>query len=140
MAAGGHRLTARLVLALLVAALAVSCGALDVEAAASAVTITAQVGYSDTIRSGQWMPISIVVTNGGPQVDGRLTIQSVFGGKLGAAWPATYERPVVIAAGTTKSFRAYIDEESAGLTVTIRIIENGHVIASQDAAGTRGAS
>src|SRR5260221_3841761 len=101
MAAGGHRLTARLVLALLVAGLAVSFAALDVEAAAPAVTITAHVGYSDTIRSGQWMPISIVVTNGGPQVDRTLTIQSGFRGKLGAGWPATYERPLVITARTS---------------------------------------
>ena len=140
MAAGRHRLPARLVLALVVAGLAVTFGALDVQAAAPAITITAHVGYSDTIRTGQWMPISIVVTNNGPQVDGTLAVQSTFGSKPGAAWPATYERPVVIAAGTTKSFRTYLDEESAGLTVTVRVIRNGQIIASQDAAGTRAAS
>jgi hypothetical protein len=120
--------------------LALSLGALNVQAAANPLTITAHLGYSDVIKAQQWMPISIVVTNAGPDVDGTLQIESNYGGgKQGAAWPASYERPLVIASGATKYFRTYLVQDP-GIVVTVRIVKNGRILASQGAASANSAS
>jgi hypothetical protein len=103
--AAGSRLSARLLLAVVMTGLAMSLGTLNVQAAASPLAITAHVGYADTIKVGQWVPISIAITNNGPQVDGTLGVQSSFAGKPPVAWPATYERPMVVAAGEEKKGR-----------------------------------
>ena len=135
----GRRLPAKFALALLAIGLALSLGALDVQAAANPLTITAHLGYGDVIKAQQWMPISIAVTNTGPDIDGTLQIQSSYGGKQGAAWPASYERPLVIANGATKYFRTYLVQDP-GITVTVRIVKNGRILVSQGTAGTSSAS
>ena len=98
-------LAPKLALALLAIGLALSVGALTAKAADNPLTITAHVGYSDTVKTQQWMPISIVVSNKGPEVDGTLEISNSYSGINGFAWPAVYERPVVLASGSTQYFR-----------------------------------
>jgi hypothetical protein len=139
MTAGIRSLPAKLALALMAIGLALSLGALNAKAADSPLTITAHIGYSDTVKTQQWMPITIVVTNSGPEVDGNLEITNSYGGRSGLAWPAIYERPVVLATGSTKYFRTYLSADPS-LTVTVRIVKNGQILASQVAAGTRSAS
>lgn len=139
MTAGIRSLPVKATLALLSVGLAISLGALNARATASPLTITARVGYSDTVKAQQWMPISIVVTNTGPEVDATLEITNRYGGRAGFAWPAVYERPVVLATGATKYFRTYLAADPS-MTVTVRIVKNGRILASQDAAGTRSAS
>jgi hypothetical protein len=135
----GIRSLAKLALALMAIGLALSLGALNVNAADNPLTITAHIGYSDTVKTQQWMPITIVVTNSGPEIDGNLEITNSYGGGSGFAWPAIYERPVVLATGSTKYFRTYLAADPS-LTVTVRIVKNGRILAGQVAAGTRGAS
>src|ERR1700730_13939371 len=108
MTARSRRSAAKLAVALMAIGLALSLGALSVEAAASPLTITAHVGYSDVVKTQQWMPIAIAITNNGPEVDGNLEILASCGGRPGFAWPAVYERPVVLATGSTKYFRTYL--------------------------------
>jgi hypothetical protein len=139
MTAAIRSLPAKVALALLGLGLALAAGALNVRAADNPLTITAHVGYSDTIKAQQWMPVSIAVTNAGPEVDGNLEITSSYGGRTGFAWPAVYERPVVLATGSTKYFRTYLSTDPS-MTVTVRIVKSGRILARQDAAGTRSAS
>ena len=139
MTAGIRSLPAKLALALMAIGLALSLGPLNAQAADSPLKITAHVGYSDTVKTQEWMPISIVVTNNGPEVDGNLEITNSYGGRPGFAWPAVYERPVVLATGATKYFRTYLAADPS-MTVTVRIVKNGRILASQDAPGTRSAS
>jgi hypothetical protein len=139
MTARSRRRATKVAVALMAIGLALSLGALDVEAAESPLTITAHIGYSDVVKTQQWMPIAISVTNNGPEVDGNLEILASFGGRPGFAWPAVYERPVVLATGSTKYFRTYLATDPS-MTVTIRVVKNGRVVGSQDAAGVRNAS
>src|SRR3981081_2563860 len=118
--------------------MALSFGLADVQAAAAAnpVNIKAHVGYSDVVKLQQWMPVSIVITNNGPQIDGTLEIVGMFGASR-VPWPASYQRSIVLAGGATKFVRAYFGEESAGLTGTVRIVRNGRTLAAQNAAFAR---
>ena len=141
MAAGSRRFATRLALALLAfgTALSASAGGAPADAANNPLTIVAHVGYSDVVKVQQWMPISIAITNTGPAIDGTLEIQAVFGPRAGA-WPASYQSSLVLATGTTKHFRSYVVEESSGYLINVRIVSNGRVLASQDAAPTHIAS
>jgi hypothetical protein len=140
MTAGRGRLSASVLLALVFAGVGLMLGPRDARAAASPLGITAHVGYANVIKVGEWMPVSIAVTNSGPEVDGSLEVQAVFGAKPGTPWPASYGRPLVIGTGATKYFRTYLVEEIAGQTVTVRIVRNGRILASQDASGTQSAN
>jgi hypothetical protein len=139
MAVDHRRLPARFILALLLIGLALMVRPMDVQAAASPLTITAHLGYTDVIKTQQWMPLSIAITNNGPEVDGTLVVQSILGGKPGVAWPASYERPLVLAAGATKYFRFYVVDDS-GMTVGVSVVRNGRILAQQNAAANRTAS
>src|ERR1700738_1211069 len=139
MAVDRRRLPARFILALLLIGLALMVRPVDVEAAASSMTITAHLGYTDVIKTQQWMPVSIAITNSGPEVDGTLVVQSLFGGKPGVPWPASYERPLVLAKGATKYFRSYVVDDS-GMTVRVSVVRSGRILAQQNAAVTRTAS
>src|ERR1700716_1924583 len=139
MAVDRRNVPARFILALLLIGLALTIRAVDVQAAASPLTITVHLGYTDVIKTQQWMPVSIAITNSGPEVDGTLVVQSLFGGKPGVAWPASYEKPLVLATGATKYFRSYVVDDS-GMTVRVGVVRNGRILAQQNAAVTRTAS
>ena len=111
------------------------------EAAGSPLNVSVQVGYRNLAKFGQWMPISVDVTNNGPDFDGTLEIQSSgsFGGKGGPlVGTAVYETPVSLAAGATKHFRTYVSPD-VGAGVDVRIVQNGRVIASQQPPPPTGA-
>jgi hypothetical protein len=139
MAVDRRRLPARFILAFLLIGPALSLRAMDAQAAAGALTINAHVGYTDVVKAQQWMPISIAVTNSGPNVEGTLAIQSLLPGRGGLGLPASYERPFVLAAGSTKYFRTYLIPD-AGLTVSVQVVRNGQILARQDISLTRTAS
>lgn len=139
MALDSRHLPAKLILGLLLIGLALSIRAVDAQAAANPLSITAHVGYADVVKTQEWMPVSIAVTNNGPEVDGTLEVQSVFGGKAGVPWPVSYERPLLLAAGATKYFRTYLVDD-AGLSVSVRVVKNGRVLAQQNAASTGSAA
>jgi hypothetical protein len=139
MAAAARRLSASLGLAVAVAGAALLLGAGEASAAGP-LLITAHAGYGDVVKAQAWMPLSITVTNSGPEVDGTLVVQSLVGARPPEPWPASYQRSLVIGTGATKHFRIYLSEEVAGLTVSVRIVRDGRILASQDAAATRAAS
>lgn len=140
MATAARRLATNVGLGILVAGFAALVSAGEVQAATSPLVITAHLGYSDVIKPQAWMPISIAVTNTGPAVDGILVVQSVFGTKPVNLWPASYQRPLLIATGATKYFRTYVEEVVAGQTVAVQIVRAGRILASENAAATRTAS
>src|ERR671935_639901 len=78
-------------------------------AAASPVQISAQAGYHNTFKVSQWMPVTVDITNNGPNLDGILEVQpdtSSFVGK-GVGGPgasAVYVAPLSLSAGATKHF------------------------------------
>jgi hypothetical protein len=102
-------------------------------AATSPVTIAAKVGYSGFVKAQQWMPVTIDVTNSGPDIDGILEVSSgaaLNGAPIGSA---IYQTHLSLASGTTKHLKTYLTEDQAPAPVSVRIMQNGKMVASADA-------
>jgi hypothetical protein len=127
-------------LAVLLIALATPLVAIDARATTDPLTITAHVGYGDVVKVQQWMPVSIAITNNGPEVDGTLDVLTAFNGRIGPSLSYVNESRLVIAPGATKYFRVYVVEEAPGATVTVQIVKNGRIMATQDAAAVNTAA
>ena len=100
--------------------------------AAGQLTLAVQVGYHNTLKLSQWMPVSVDITNNGPDLEGTLEVQSSL--RPGAGPPfgaAVYQAPVALAAGATKHFRTYVIQDYPA-SVTVRVVRAGRVVASQD--------
>ncbi|MGZ6046714.1 MAG: hypothetical protein ACXWNW_19535, partial [Isosphaeraceae bacterium] len=133
MTARGRRIAIRVNLALLVAALALSAAPSGAQAASARLTISAHLGFHDTIKLGDWMPLAIDVTNNGSDLQGTVEVQS--SSSLGIGGPpggtAVYQTPISLASGATKHLRTDVTEDQQG-SITVRVIENGHVVGSQN--------
>src|SRR5438132_1420102 len=102
------------------------------EAAAKQLQITVQVGYHNTVKLGQWVPVTVDLANSGPDVDGVLEVQANNAGNGGPPiGAATYQIPISLASGATKHVRTYVTQDTPG-TVAVRVVQNGHVVASQE--------
>lgn len=129
-----RRIPARFGAAVLAAALSLLAAASGAEAATNPVDITVQAGYHGVVKTGDWMPVTIDVTNGGPDVEGSLEVQASSNGQGGPPQgTAVYQTPLSLASGATKHFRTYVAEDYAGVTVTARVVQNGRVLATKDA-------
>src|SRR5438067_110643 len=116
MAGCGRRLAVRAGAACFAAVLGAGSTALVSEAAATPLQITVQVGYHNTVKLGQWVPVTVDLTNSGPAVDGTLEVQANNstgngGPPLGAA---TYQTPISLASGATKHVRTYVTQDVPG--------------------------
>src|SRR5256712_4921067 len=103
------------------------------EAAATPLQFTVQVGFHNTVKLGQWVPVTVDLSNSGPAIDGTLEVQANNstgngGPPLGAA---TYQTPISLASGATKHVRTYVTQDVPG-TVAVRVVQDGHVLASQE--------
>ena len=137
MAQSGERLASRMVLPFLVVMAVLTGGALDAQASTKPLSVTVQVGYGNTIKLGQWMPVTVSITNSGPPLDGTLEIKAPnnFSGKGGPPGgpTAVYETPISLATGSTKHFRSYVLEEQPG-AISIQVVQNGRVVDSEQAS------
>ncbi|HET7419733.1 MAG TPA: hypothetical protein VFL27_05090 [Candidatus Dormibacteraeota bacterium] len=131
MQGAGRRSVTRALVALAAAVVALCASAVPSVAAESPITLSVQLGYHNTLKLGQWMPVGVDVTNRGPDFEGTLEVQasnSAGGPPMGAA---IYEAPVSLASGATKHYRTYISMDFPG-AVSVRVVQGGHVVASQD--------
>ncbi len=136
MTSRSRRLPAGIGLAFLVAALALPATAGAVQAATNPLSIKVEFGYHNAIRLGQWMPVTIDLTNDGPAVDGTLEVQVAFSaqpGMYGISGPAVYDTPISLAAGAAKHVRTYLVQDNPGSTINVRIVQDRRVVLSQDA-------
>ena len=139
MAGCGRRFAVRAGVAFMVATLGLSLTSLASQAAAGPLKISVQVGYRNLVKLGQWMPVSVDITNSGPDLEATLEIEG--GNQLAArgggppGGRAVYQTPVSLASGATKHFRTYVTLDVAG-NVDVRVVQSGRVIASS--AGTSG--
>ena len=135
-ASSGRRLGARLAIALFSTGWITALAGVPAQAADNPILISARVGYSDVIKSQQWMPVSIAITNNGADVIGTLEIQGTSSfGKGAPAAPAIYSVPVAIAGGTSKRVRTYLMGDAS--TATVRIVKDGRILATANAASSR---
>lgn len=135
MAGSGRRFAVRSLVALVVAVTAASASSIAGLAAGSTnpLTLNIQVGYSQSVKLGQWMPVSIDLANHGADLDAVLQVStsSSFGGGGGPpGGNAVYETPVSLAAGATKHFRTYVSEDFPG-TVDVSVVRNTRILITQ---------
>ena len=123
MAGCGRRFAVRASIACFAAAIGLGTTAAASEAAAKPIQITVQVGYHNTVKLGQWMPVVVDLTNTGPAVDGTLEVQASNtmpgngGPPIGAA---VYHMPLSLATGATKHVRTYVTEDFPG-SIDVRV-------------------
>lgn len=135
MAARSRPRLSRIALAGLLVALAMPLTA-TTGGASAPVSLSVKVGYQGVYKTQEWMPVSIDVTNNGPDLQGTVQLESTFTSQPGLPSPATYEMPLSLAAGASKHLRSYaIVNPSAGLTLTVRVLENGRQLATQTTTG-----
>jgi len=135
MAASSRRLLSRIALAGLFVAVCLPATALGGEAAAP-VSLSVKVGYQGVYKTQEWMPVSIDLRNGGPDLEGTIQLESVFSSQPGLPSPAIYEMPLSLASGASKHLRSYaMVNPAAGLTLTVRVLQNGRELASQTTTG-----
>jgi hypothetical protein len=107
------------------------------DASPSPLVITAQVGYSNTVKLGVWMPVDVDVANSGPAFDGTLQIElnatSFAKGGLPGAGTVVYQAALSLAPGATKHFRTYVLQEQSG-PITVQAVQGGRVAASSEAS------
>ncbi len=128
----GRRLALRAGVAWCAVAIAFSATTVVSQAADNQLKIGLQVGYHNTVKLGQWIPVTVDLTNTGPDLDGTLEIQT--SNSAGGGPPigtAVYQAPVSLASGTTKHFRTYVTQDFPG-TVHARVTQNGREVASQE--------
>lgn len=127
----GRRSVLRALVALAAVWVALAASTVSSLAATNPLTIAVQVGYHNTLKLGQWMPVNVDVTNNGPDFEGTLEVEST--NSAGGGPPvgtAVYEDPVSLSAGATKHFRTYVTQDFPG-AIAVRIVQGGHVVASQ---------
>jgi len=128
-------LPARIALAGLIAACLVPATAMRGDAATSPVSLAVHVGYEGVFKIQEWMPVSIDVKNAGGDLEGSIQVESVFTSQPGLPNLALYQFPLSLGAGASKHLRTYATvNPAAGLNLTVRILQNGHVVASQQAS------
>src|SRR5438105_4180055 len=128
----GRRSALRVVLAVAAVAVALAASA-QASVAAAPLTLAIQVGYHNNAKLGQWMPVSVDITNSGPDFEGSLEVQATNtaggGPPLGVA---IYQAPVSLAGGASKHFRTYVSQDYPG-SVQATLVQNGRAVASQTA-------
>ena len=93
-------------------------------------SITVKVGYSGFVKTQQWMPVAIDVTNKGADVDGILEVNAPAVANGPPTGAAIYETHVSLPAGTTKHLKTYLVESWTPTSISVRILQNGKIVAS----------
>lgn len=136
MPAQSRRLPARIALAGLLAALLLPATGVVTAVASSPLTLAIKVGYQGVYKAQEWMPVTIDVKNSGADFEGTIQLESAFTSQPGLPSPALYQMPLSLAAGASKHLRSYaMVNPAAGLTLTVRVLQAGRVLASQTATG-----
>jgi hypothetical protein len=141
MPASRRRASLRAALAFVAAALTLLAAPAATPAATNPLSITVKVGYSGFVKSQQWMPVTIDVTNNGADVDGTLEVTGGLASGQGQPLEAViYQTHVSLPAGATKHFKTYLVEDQAPSTVSARIVVNGRELATADSQTNNAAS
>jgi hypothetical protein len=133
----GLRIASRIPLACLLATVCLFTAGLPASASSDPLTITAQYGYNNIVKAGQWMPVQVNVTNNGAAFDGTLQIATPGGlpGKGGpsASGAVLYQTPLSLAAGASKRLRTYVVQDQPA-AITVQVVQSGRVVISRPAS------
>src|SRR5919204_6007118 len=102
------------------------------------------VGYHDVVRAGEWMPVTVDITNTGSDFRGSLDIglqdNPVSQVKVpfasappqpGLPGSAVYQVPLTLATGATKQVRTYVLSDVPGTPLTVRLDDHGRLFGGQ---------
>lgn len=134
MPASRRRASARVAVAMVVTAVISLAASTAAQAATNPLSIAVKVGYSSFVKAQQWMPVTIDVTNKGPDVDGTLEVNAASSSNGPPIGSAIYQTHVSLPTGATKHLRTYVVEDQAPSPVSVRVVQNGRVLASADAS------
>jgi hypothetical protein len=132
MSASRRRASARVAVAMVVTAVISLAASTAAQAATNPLSITVKVGYSGFVKAQQWMPVTIDVTNKGPDVDGTLEVTTPVSSNGPPIGSAVYQTHVNLPSGATKHLRTYLVEDQAPAPVSVRIVQNGRAVATAD--------
>jgi len=135
MLASRRRASARSALAFVAAALTLLAASNATQAATNPLSIVLKVGYSGFVKAQQWMPVTIDLTNKGPDVEATIEVTTGSGSNPNTGQPlesVIYQSHLSLPAGATKHLRTYLVEDQAPSVVSVRIVANGQVLASAD--------
>src|SRR5258708_8725348 len=104
------------------------------QAATNPLSITIKAGYGGFLKAQQWMPVTIDVSNKGPDVDGTLEVTSAVSTNGPPIGSAVYQTHLALPSGATKHLRTYLIEDQAPAPVSARIVQNGRTLASADSS------
>lgn len=145
---GRFRLPARLALSAVLAGLAAPVLSSAVQADAVSLSVTAHAGYHDVTKQGDWMPVTLDITNKGGDFQGVVQIEPDTGalnlkgafGPIGPLQNASYQIPLSLPAGGVKHLRTYALDVIPGMPVTVRLLQNGHQVTAQAVPSSTNAS
>jgi hypothetical protein len=126
----GRRAFARAAFALVATGVIALTAVPAAQAADNPLSITVKVGYSGFAKPQQWMPVTIDVTNRGPDVDGTLEVSAPVTPNGPPVGSAIYETHLSLASGATKHLKTYLVEGWTLTSVSVRILQSGNVLAS----------
>ncbi|MEA2642979.1 MAG: hypothetical protein QOG08_5, partial [Chloroflexota bacterium] len=140
--ASRRRASARAALALVAAALTLLAASSAASAATNPISMTVKVGYSSFVKAQVWMPVTVDLTNNGPDVNGTLEVTTAgSAGATGQPFEAViYQTPLNLPAGATKHLRTYVVEDQVPSTVSVRLVANEHELVSADSQTNNGAT
>jgi hypothetical protein len=108
------------------------------------VSVQVHVGYHDVVRAGEWMPVTVDLTNSGSNFTGSLDIGlqdnpvSLVKVPFSSAPPqpglpgsAVYQVPLTLAAGATKQVRTFVLSDVPGTPLTVRLDDHGRLFGGQ---------
>jgi hypothetical protein len=120
-------------LAQVVALLLVMAGALPESRAASAIDITAVVGFGDVFRPGHWTPLNVTVTNRGADIDGELEVQVTGDDALrGRLLVTTHRRTLELNSNARKSLHFVVHPQGLSHPVVVSVRAHGKELAREE--------
>jgi hypothetical protein len=132
MPASRRRASARVAVALVVAAVVSLAATIAAQAATNPVSITVNVGYQGFVKAQQWMPVTVDLTNKGPDINGTVEVTTGNNSNGPPIGSVIYQAHVSLPSGATKHLKTYLVEDQAPATVSARFVQNGQVLASSD--------
>ena len=92
----------------------------------------AVVGFNDTFRPGRWTPVTVTVSNQGPEVDGQLEVITSGGDAFrDQLFQTTHQRRLELSGNARKRFHFTVLPESLAHPLIVRVRTPAGVIAQQ---------
>lgn len=113
--------------------ISLSChGFASAQSLSSDISIEAVLGFSETVRLGNWAPLSVTLENKGQLIEGTLNVGVTSGNQLdGTVFTVTHQRSLELSSDARKRFRFTVFIDNFSTPIQIQIISENKVLARQ---------